>query len=160
MKEIHSGIISSNVSFKEFQSGKCGFGKATLYSYWPPMSTWGHAINWQPVLSVCLHSAQCMLWQAPAPLLWPQMGLSVCRKWKNECQLQCGQLALKLTINWPIDKLSWLNRNHTHSRSLCLSEAPVEHSYESYYLHGPWGSGDPITGNTKWQEIISVYSGV
>lgn len=68
-----------------------------------------------------------------------------------------------LQINWLVDRLnnsaSW--KETKLICLLCFCEAPLQQSsYVSHYLQGPEGSTDPITGNTKWQEIISVYPGV
>lgn len=82
---------------------------------------------------------------------------------KGRMNVSFNVVNLYFAINWPADRFNnWAGSTETTvSGSLCLCEAPLKQSgYESYYLHSPWGSRDPIAGNTKWQEIISVYSGV
>lgn len=106
---------------------------------------------------------QCVQGQAPAPtLLWPQMGLSVRRKRKNECQLQCGQLGtLQLTgrlTGWTTEPDQQKPQSMVGCVYVRLHRNRVGMGVIIYKALG--AAGTQSQGNTKWKEIISKYPGV
>lgn len=155
---INRGIIQSNVSFMEFQPGNCGFGKAHCIHI--GLRCQPEAMQWTGNLFLCFLPSACWdrLQHPPSMTLNRITRVEKTKEWMSASMWSAYTLQLSGRLTGWTTEPAQQKPHFCRSASLC--EAPLERSYEIYSLHGPRGGRDPITGNTKWQEIISVYPGV
>lgn len=73
------------------------------------------------------------------------------------CSACTLQLSGQLTA-WTTDPAQ--QKPHSAIRWVYERPPPAGSCYETYYLRVPRGSREPIVGNRKWQQTLSVFAGV